>query len=123
MANILVIDDDSEITEALRRILEAEGHVVREASDGKTALRHFAGNPADLVITDIYMPEMDGIEFLIRVREAFPESRIVAMSGGGFLSRDRVLGAASMLGASPVLEKPFSVEEVVDVVDRALSEE
>jgi two-component system NtrC family sensor kinase len=113
-------DDDPEILRALRRVLESKGHSVSEASDGKVALRRFAGNPPDLVITDIYMPEMDGIEFIIRVREAFPEARILAMSGGGFLSQDRVLGAASLLGAEDVLEKPFTGEEVLDQVTRVL---
>ncbi len=122
MARILVIDDEKEIPRALRKILEGEGHAVEEATDGKTALRRFAGRPTDLVITDIYMPEMDGIELILRLREAFPESRIIAMSGGGFLSKDRVLGAASMLGADGVLEKPFSGEDALEVVARVLDE-
>ena len=120
MADILIIDDDAEILRVLRKVLEAEGHSVTEASDGKTALRHFAGDPAELVISDVYMPEMDGIEFLIRLKEAFPETRVIAMSGGGYLSKDRILGAASMLGAEGILEKPFTVAEVVNVVEEAL---
>ncbi len=63
---------------------------------------------------------MDGIEFLIRVREAFPEARVIAISGGGFLDQESVLAAASNLGAVGVLEKPFSPEECLEVVDRAL---
>ena len=121
MANILIIDDDPEILRVLRKVLEAEGHSVREASEGKTALRHFAGDPADVVISDVYMPEMDGIEFLIRLKEAFPEARVIAMSGGGHLSKDRVLGAASMLGADSILEKPFTVGEVIGAVEQALA--
>lgn len=120
MADILIIDDDAEILRALRKVLEAEGHSVTEAQDGKTALRHFAGDPADLVISDVYMPEMDGIEFLIRLKEAFPETRVIAMSGGGHLPKDRVLGAASELGAEGILEKPFTVEEVLKVVEQVL---
>ena len=88
MARILIIDDQPAVLRALRSTLEQAGHEVTEAPEGKTALRHFAGKPTDLVISDIYMPEMDGIDFLMRVREAFPEARIVAMSGGGHLSRD-----------------------------------
>ena len=120
MARILIIDDQPAVLRALRRTLERAGHQVTEAADGKTALRHFAGNPTDLVISDIYMPEMDGIEFLLRVREAFPEARIMAMSGGGHLSKDRVLGASRMLGAVAVLEKPFSQTEVLEAVHVAL---
>ncbi len=120
MASILLIDDDPEILRVLRKVLEGAGHEVTEVPDGKTALRWHAGAPKDLVITDIYMPEMDGIELIIRVREAFPETPIIAMSGGGYLARDRVLGAASMLGADAVLEKPFTVEEAVEAVRKVL---
>jgi len=121
MATILIIDDQPEILRTLRRVLEAHGHVVEEASDGQTALRHFAGRPADVVITDIYMPEMDGIEFIMRVKEAFPEARIIAMSGGGGLAKESVLGAAVKLGAELVLEKPFTAEQVTEAVARALA--
>ncbi len=72
------------------RFLEEEGHTVDGAPDGQVALRHFAGNPADLVICDVYMPKINGIEFVIRVREAFPEAKIVGLSGGGFLSKGSV---------------------------------
>ncbi len=120
MATILIIDDEPEILRVLRRVLEAKGHVVEEASDGQTALRHFAGHPTDLVITDIYMPEMDGIEFIMRVKEAFPEARIIAISGGGGLVKEEVLGAAAELGADMILEKPFSADQVTDAVTQVL---
>ena len=121
MANILLIDDDAEIRRVLGKVLVGAGHSVSEASDGKAGLRRFAGQPADLVITDIYMPEMDGIEFIRRVREAFPEARIIAMSGGGFLSKDKILGAASLLGADEVLGKPFSAQDIREAVERVLA--
>lgn len=120
MASILIIDDEPEILRVLKRTLESEGHTTIEAPDGQAALRRFAGQPTDLIITDIYMPHMDGIEFIIRVRETFPEAKVIAMSGGGHLSQDKVLGAASMLGADRVLEKPFSIEEVLEAVTRVL---
>ena len=120
MASILIIDDEDPVREVLRRVLVREGHTVSEAADGKTALRMYAGNPTDLVITDIFMPEMDGIEFLTRVQEAFPEAQVIAISGGGFIGREDVLQDAAQLGAVGILEKPFSVEECLDVVGRAL---
>jgi len=123
MSKILIVDDDPAILRTLRRVLEIEGHTVSEAPDGKSALRYFAGDPADLVMSDIYMPDMDGIEFLIRVREAFPEAKILAMSGGGHMTKEKVLGAASMLGAVAVLEKPFTVEDVQEAVSGALAAE
>ncbi len=87
MPRIMIVDDDPAILRSLRQILEEEGHIVDEAPDGQVARRHFSGNPADLVICDVYMPNMNGIEFVMRVREAFPEAKIVGLSGGGFLSK------------------------------------
>ena len=120
MASILIADNEPQVLEILTRILERHGHTILKARDGETALRMFAGNPTDLVITDIFMPEMDGIEFLTRAREAFPEARIIALSGGGYIGREEVLWDAVQLGAVGVLKKPFSVEECLEVVDRAL---
>lgn len=117
MATVLVIDDDPHIRRVLRKTIEREGHSVVEAEDGKVALRRFVGEPADLVITDIYMPEMDGFEFLMRIRETFPETKLVAMSGGGVIAADDVLKAASALGAVAVIQKPFGL----DVVQKILS--
>ncbi len=120
MASILIVDDEPQVLEILTRILERHGHTTLKARDGKTALRMFAGNPTDVVITDIFMPEMDGFEFLIRVREAFPEARIIALSGGGYIGKEEVLRDAVRLGAVGVLEKPFSPEECLEAVRRAL---
>lgn len=121
MARILIIDDQPAIRTALRAILEREGHAVTEAVDGHVALRHFAGDPTDLVITDVFMPNMDGIEFLTRVKGAFPEARIVVMSGGGSLSKEEVLADAGSLGALATLPKPFTSDELTHVVAQALA--
>lgn len=121
MARILIIDDEPEVLRVLKRILEKEGHSVAEAPDGEAALQQFEGHPADLVITDIFMPGMDGIEFLMHVRTAFPQARVVAMSGGGILPRDQILGDATHLGAHVVLQKPFTREEVLQAVEQALA--
>ena len=122
MATILIVDDDPHTRSSIRRALELGGHTITEAPDGKVALRHFAGNPTELVVIDVYMPEMDGIEFLMRVREAFPEVKTLMISGGGSLPSENVLGAASMLGADRVLEKPFSLEELQEAVQAVLSD-
>ena len=121
MATILVVDDDALVRESIRRVLEKSGHTVTEAPDGKVALRHFAGNPTELVVSDVYMPDMDGIEFLMRLREAFPEVKTLMISGGGKLSSENVLDAASLLGADRVLDKPFSLEELQEAVEAVLS--
>jgi DNA-binding NtrC family response regulator len=120
MANILIVDDEPDILHLLRRILERFGHKVHQAPDGRTALRMYAGNPADVVITDILMPEMDGLEFLTRVREAFPDARIIALSGGGLVAKEELLRDAVQFGAVGFLKKPFTVEECLEAVRTAL---
>ena len=120
MVRILVIDDEPLTRNAVRRALESAGHEVVEAEDGKVALRMYAGNPTDLVISDIYMPHMDGIEFLMRLHGAFPEARIITMSGGGHLAKEKVLSASNALGAVVTLEKPFGVDDILAAVDEAL---
>ena len=120
MSRIMIIDDDEGVRVMLRRMLEREGHTVIDEPDGKSALRHFAGDPADLVISDVYMPGMDGIDFLLRVRDTFPEARIIMISGGGQLEADTVLNAASRLGADRVVKKPFSVTDMLEEVRAVL---
>lgn len=116
MAKVLVIDDDANVRHVLSRFLRKEGHTVVEAEDGKTALRAFMADPADLVISDIYMPEMDGIELLMRLRETSPDTRLVAMSGGGAIAARHVLSAAKALGAVAILEKPFQLEDLRELL-------
>lgn len=120
MATIFVIDDDASIRRSLRRILELEGHETREAGNGTVALEELAGADVDLVITDIYMPEMDGIEFLIRFRDLHPATPIIAISGGGYAPKEFVLKDASLIGATTTLSKPLTVDGVLDAVRRAL---
>ena len=120
MANILVVDDDPFMRDSLLDILDSHGHVGTGFSSAVDALEALSDQAFDLAITDLKMPVMDGIEFLIRVQEAFPDVRMIAMSGGGFQPKENVLGAASTLGAITVLEKPFSVEDVLAAVDVAL---
>lgn len=122
MASILIVDDQPEILRALRRILESQGHTVTEAQDGKAAIQRFAVQPTDLVFTDMFMPEMDGIEFILELRKAFPETRVIAMSGGGILPRDQILDNADVLGADVLLRKPFTTQKVLEVVDGVLEQ-
>lgn len=120
MANILIVDDEPSLLRTVRTMLERQGHSVSQASDGKSALRQFEETPFDLVISDIYMPEMDGVEFLIRLHQLFPRAKIVAMSGGGRLPKDKALRTMSTLGAIDILEKPFPPRELEEVVRKAL---
>jgi CheY-like chemotaxis protein len=123
MVRVLIIDDDDEARTGLRRLLEAEGHDVEEAADGSQALRRFAGSPADLVITDIFMPHMDGLEFVMRVRETLPEAPIIAMSGGGQIAAGPVLQAAEALGVVRSLSKPLTRGAVQEALAEALGDE
>ncbi len=121
MARVLIIDDDPKILLSVSEILEEEGHEVREAGDGKSALELVADGAPDLIVSDMYMPEMDGIELLIRLQTEHPGTPLVAMSGGGYMAKEELLRNASMLGAVDVLEKPFTIEQLLDVVNRALA--
>ncbi len=120
MARILVIDDDPNILRSVRKILEEEGHEVRDALAGEAALELLADASFDLIVGDINMPGMDGIELLIRVHDEYPGTRLMAMSGGGRIAKEDLLRDASMLGAMATLEKPFTVEQLVDIVTSTL---
>ncbi len=121
MSSILVVDDDADVRASIRKALERDGHSVTEEPDGQSALRRFVAAPADLVISDVFMPDMDGLDFLARVREVFPGARIIMISGGGDLREESVLEAAEKLGADGIMEKPFDTRELRATVDEALS--
>jgi len=121
MARILIIDDDPRIRRMLEAAFEVAGHEVDSVANGKDALRHYVGNPADLVITDIFMPEMDGIEFLMRLQELFPDARLIAMSGGSAVAGRDVLQAARVLGAVEVIHKPFELDEIRSLAAEVLA--
>ena len=120
MARILVIDDEESLRRMVRHALEGEQHEVLDADDGKTALELIGKEPVDLVITDLYMPNMDGIEFTIRLAKQKPHPGILAMSGGGFMEKGSLLEIARRLGADATLAKPFTVRELLDAVDDIL---
>ena len=120
MARILVIDDDASVTRVVREHLLRDGHTVIEAYDGSEAIRILLEVPVDLAIVDIYMPNMDGIEFTIRLGHLRPEMKIVAISGGGYKGKEEVLQVARDLGASRTLEKPFTRDELLAAAHEAL---
>ncbi len=122
MAKIMVVDDNEGLRKAIGKLLSLSGHEVALTQDGAVALDQLRGNPVDLVLTDIYMPEMDGIEFLDHVRRTCPDTRIVAMSAGGSTPAHSLLTDARLLGAVDVISKPFSDTELVDFVERALED-
>src|SRR5690349_15882016 len=121
MARILLIDDDDLLRTALRLTLAHFGHTVIEARDGKEGMRLFPTAAADLVITDIVMPEKEGLEVLMELRKQRPPVKIIAISGGGRVSPDDYLNTARQMGAARVLAKPFTNEELLATVDALLT--
>ncbi len=118
--SILVVDDEPGIRELLCLMLEASGYTVMAAEDGLQAPKILAANPIDVVITDLLMPERDGLEFITEVRKKFPRVKIIAMSGGGHIARDSYLRIAKNFGAHVLLEKPFSQAGVLDAIETVL---
>ncbi len=115
-ARILVVDDENEMRRMLRQMLEFEGFEVVEASDGKIAERLCHEQLFDLIITDLIMPEKEGIELIMGIRQEFPDMRFIAISGGGRLMAGEYLPIAKDLGAASTLEKPFKREDLLAAV-------
>ncbi len=120
MARILLIDDDDALRGTMRRVLERAGHDVMEAGDGKGGLVLFHRHGADVVVTDLIMPEQEGIETILQLKEESPGTRVLAVSGGGLVDPVGPLADAEMFGADATLAKPFGVEELQDAVARLL---
>jgi CheY-like chemotaxis protein len=116
MARILVIDDDSSMRRLVARILAGANHEVAEAANGKKGMERFATHRPDVVITDLLMPEQEGIETIRELRRIAPSLRIVAMSGGGTDNDPIFFDIAKALGADAVLAKPFRADELLRVV-------
>lgn len=116
MARILIIEDDDEVRDLLESLLSREGHEVETAANGKQGVAAFLARPFDLVITDIIMPEKDGIEAIMDLRRGRPGLKLIAISGGGRVEPDNYLHSAQLLGADRTLRKPFSNEAIVAAV-------
>jgi len=121
MARILIIDDEEMVRETLRLSLERDGHAVGEAADGEEGLRIFEEKEPDLVITDILMPNKEGLETIQEMCRLRPEVPIIAISGGGQLKDTSWLLPAKIFGAVSVLEKPFSPDALRQAVNDALA--
>jgi two-component system chemotaxis response regulator CheY len=120
MAQILLVDDDAMVRETIRHILVAEDHDVASAQDGREAVEQFAAGNFDLVVTDIIMPEKDGIEIIKEFRQLRPDIRILAISGGGRIGNTDFLRIAEKLGAYAIIAKPFDPDEFVEKVNFCL---
>jgi CheY-like chemotaxis protein len=115
---VLVIDDDDQFRLMLRRFLEREGYDVFEASNGKEGISAFRRLQTDVVITDIIMPEVEGVETILSLRKEFPDVKIGAISGGGRNAPDGYLVMAKKLGAEFVMEKPIDRQMFLEELQR-----
>lgn len=120
MERILIIDDEAPIRSMIRLILERAGYEVDEASDGVEGIKRFREKPADLIITDLIMPNKDGIGVILDLKKQFSCSKIIAMSGGGLNRPEGYLRGAKKLGAAYTLSKPISRQELLRAVKDTL---
>ena len=120
MARILVIDDDSAARDTIVQVLEDGGYEVTSAEDGRVGLASFRRAPPDLVITDIIMPEKEGIQTITEMRGERPDTKIIAISGGGRIGNTDFLRIARHLGAMDVIPKPFDPDDLLSCVGRCL---
>lgn len=116
MVDILLIEDEQGLRTMLKKTLEHEGYNVTAAADGRQGLRAFQSQKFDVVITDLIMPEMEGMETIISLRQSDPEVKIIAMSGGGLNNPEGYLEVARKLGAQKTFEKPFERELLIEAV-------
>ena len=121
MARIIVIDDQEPIRRIVRRTLEPEGHEILDASDGELGMHLLEQHPAELVITDIFMPGQDGILTLREIRKKFPAVKVIVISGGDSSGLLDLRRDAELLGAVKSLQKPFTAAELVQTVREALT--
>lgn len=115
---VLVVDDNADLRETMRLMLQHIGFRCESAHDGQQALDVQRVRPAQILITDIFMPGTDGIETIEAFRRGWPDIKIVAISGGGVVATRDYLKVAPDIGADAILRKPFSIDELRDVLQR-----
>jgi YesN/AraC family two-component response regulator len=112
MATVPIIDDECIVRLTLRDCLESQGHRVLEASDGAEGLQVFDNEPVDVVVTDIVMPEKEGVETILELKRRSADIGIIAISGGGRIDATDFLRIAHRLGADHTLQKPFALPDL-----------
>jgi len=123
MRKILIMDDDEQLLAALVRAVEMAGFAVSSAPNGREGQRLLDKQPFDLVVTDLIMPEKEGMETISYITKHFPAMKIIAISGGGRIGPETYLPAALELGADRVLTKPFPLEALTAAIRTLLGEE
>jgi CheY-like chemotaxis protein len=123
MPGILIVEDDKDLREMLKTSLGKRKYTILEAADGKEAILHFKPAITDLVITDLIMPDEDGLKVIMKLKELKPGIKIIAISGGGKAGPGNYLNVARALGADEVLPKPFSLIDLLSKIDSILKPE
>jgi DNA-binding response OmpR family regulator len=123
MPGILIVEDDKELRDMLKISLTRHKYTVLEAADGKEAITHFKPSITDLVITDLIMPDEDGLKVIMRLREIKPSLKIIAISGGGKAGPGSYLNLAKALGANAIFSKPFSINDLIAKIELLMSDE
>jgi CheY-like chemotaxis protein len=123
MPGVLIVEDDKELREMLKMMLLRRNFTVLEADNGKSAITHFKPLLTDIVVTDLIMPEEDGLKVVIKLRELKPSIKIIAISGGGKVGPGSYLNLAKALGADAVYSKPFSLNDLVAKIEQLLDNE
>jgi YesN/AraC family two-component response regulator len=122
MARILVIDDELSILLMIKKMIEKAGHEVDMASNGREGLELFENIKHDLIITDIIMPQKEGLEIILELRKNHPTLKIIAISGGGRFGPECYLPSAKLLGADMIFQKPLVQKEFMEAISTLLSE-
>ncbi len=122
MKSVLVVDDEPGMREMVKQLLLNEGYRVLEASNGKHAMEFLKNETPELVITDIIMEEMDGVEIIMEIRENYPDVKIIAMSGGSKISSEDYLESAADLGADRIFNKPFALSDMLNAIKELIEE-
>jgi two-component system chemotaxis response regulator CheY len=118
LATILIVDDDAFVRTLLKDVLDGQGHALLEAGDGREALDVFGDRPPQLVLLDLFMPRLSGMEALALMRERWPAARVLVISS---LDSERLVAQALEAGAAGYITKPFHPVEITTAVDRALA--
>lgn len=116
MPRILVVDDNTSMRDAVCEMLEEAGYEVVAASNGTHVAHIQRATPLDLIITDLFMPDTDGLEIIYQFRREYPDVKIIAMSGGGSRGLVELLSVAKKMGARRTLMKPFEWEDLLNAV-------
>ena len=123
MPGVLIVEDDNELREMLKISLTRRRITVLEATNGKEAIAHFKPSVTDLIVTDLIMPEEDGLKVIMTLRAMKPSLKVIAISGGGKAGPGSYLNMAKVLGADAVYSKPFSINDLISKIEELLKSE